>query len=43
LVGKNLTDEETTMWVNDMPFFRTAHFAAIDPTRNIGIQARWAF
>lgn len=43
LVGKNLTDEETTMWVNDVPFFRGAHFAAIDGMRNIGIQAKYAF
>lgn len=43
LVGKNLTNEETTMWVNDMPFFRTAHFGAIDGLRNIGIQAKYEF
>ncbi len=43
LVGKNLTDEKTTMWVNDVPFFRTAFFAAVDPSRNIGIQARYEF
>jgi outer membrane receptor protein involved in Fe transport len=43
LVGKNLTDEETTMWVNDVPFFRGAHFASLDGTRNIGIQARYEF
>ncbi len=43
LVGKNLTDEETTMWVNDVPFFRGAHFAAYDQSRNIGIQARYEF
>jgi iron complex outermembrane recepter protein len=43
LVGKNLTDEKTTMWVNDMPFFRSSFFGAIDPPRNIGIQARYEF
>jgi outer membrane receptor protein involved in Fe transport len=43
LVGKNLTDEETTMWVNDVPFFRGAHFAAYDQSRNFGIQARYEF
>jgi outer membrane receptor protein involved in Fe transport len=43
LVGKNLTDEKTTMWINDMPFFRSAHFGAIDGLRNIGIQAKYEF
>ena len=43
IVGKNLTDEETTMWVNDVPFFRGAFFAGIDQTRNIGLQAKYNF
>ncbi len=43
LVGKNLTDERTTTWVNDVPFFRGAHFASIDQPRSIGIQARYEF
>jgi len=41
LVGKNLSNEKTSMWVNDVPFFRGAQFAAIDPPRSIGIQARY--
>ena len=40
LVGKNLTDEETTTWVNDIPFFRGAFFASIDPPRSFGVQGR---
>ena len=43
LVGKNLTDEETSTWVNDVPFFRGAMFATTDPSRSIGIQARYEF
>ena len=43
LVGKNLSNEKTTMWVNDVPFFRGAQFAAIDPPRSIGVQARYEF
>ena len=43
LVGKNLTDEKTTTWVNDVPFFRGAFFGSIDPGRSIGVQARYAF
>ena len=40
LVGKNLTDEKTTTWVNDIPFFRGAFFASIDPPRSFGVQGR---
>lgn len=43
LVGKNLTDEETTTWVNDVPFFRGAFFGAIDPPRSIGVQGKYEF
>jgi len=45
LVGKNLTDEETTTWVNDHPVFNAhgAYFAAIDPPRSIGLQAKYQF
>ena len=41
LVGKNLTDEKTTTWVNDVPFFRGAMFATIDPPRTFGVQAKY--
>jgi outer membrane receptor protein involved in Fe transport len=40
VVGKNLTDEKTTTWVNDIPFFRGAFFASIDPPRSFGVQGR---
>ena len=43
LVGKNLTDEETSTWINDVPFFRGSMFATIDPRRSIGIQAKYEF
>lgn len=43
LVGKNLTDEKTTTWVNDVPFFRGAFFGSIDPPRSIGVQGRYEF
>ena len=38
-----VSDEKTTTWVNDVPFFRGAFFGAIDPPRSIGIQARYEF
>ncbi len=40
LVGKNLTEEKVTTWVNDVPFFRGAFFGSIDPPRSFGLQAR---
>ncbi len=43
LVGKNLTDEDTTTWINDVPFFRGAYFGSIDPPRSIGVQANYQF
>ena len=42
LVGKNLTDEETTTWVNDVPVFRGAYFGFIDPPRTVGVQVQFA-
>lgn len=43
LVGKNLTDEGTTTWINDVPFFRGSYFGSIDPPRSIGIQGRMSW
>ena len=45
LVGKNLTDEKTTTWVNDHPVFNAhnAYFASIDPPRSIGVQLKYQF
>jgi len=45
LVGKNLTDEATTTWVNDHPVFNNhgAYFAQIDPPRSIGVQFKYEF
>jgi outer membrane receptor protein involved in Fe transport len=47
LVGKNLTDKETTTWVNDHPVFNAAaleaYFASIDPPRSLGLQAKYNF
>jgi iron complex outermembrane recepter protein len=40
LVGKNLTDEQTTTWVNDGPFFEGACFGSSKPPRSFEIQAR---
>ena len=39
-VGKNLTDEMTTTWVNDVPVFRGAYFGFVDPPRSYGVQFR---
>ena len=45
LVGKNLTEEKTTTWVNDHPVFNNhgAYFAQIDPPRSIGLQVKYQF
>lgn len=43
LVGKNLTGEKTTNWVNDVPFFRGSYFGSIDPPRSLGVQAKYKF
>ena len=42
LIGKNLTDEKTTSWGNDVPlgaFIGNNYFQFIDPPRTIGLQA----
>jgi outer membrane receptor protein involved in Fe transport len=47
LLGKNLTDEETTTWGNDVPLagqgFGETYFQHIDPPRSLEIQARYQF
>jgi len=43
LVGKNLTNQKTTTWINDVPLIRGAFFGFIDPPRNFGIQAKLGF
>ncbi|MFB3079945.1 MAG: TonB-dependent receptor domain-containing protein [Lysobacterales bacterium] len=43
LIGKNLSDETTTTWVNDVPFFRGAFFGSMDAPRTLGVQARYQF
>ncbi|MGI9287262.1 MAG: TonB-dependent receptor [Pseudomonadales bacterium] len=47
LLGKNLTDEETTTWGNDVPLagqgFGETYFQHIDPPRSVEIQARYQF
>ena len=45
--GKNLSDEETTTWGNDVPLagqgFSETYFQHIDPPRSYEIQARYNF
>ncbi len=43
LIGKNLTDEETVTYVNDMPLFNGARQGRMDAPRNIGIRGRLRF
>lgn len=47
LVGKNLTDEATFMWGNDIPLgpqgFNGSYFKLIDPPRSVEINARYNF
>jgi outer membrane receptor protein involved in Fe transport len=47
LLGKNLTDEETTTWGNDVPLgqfgFYDTYFQIIDAPRSFEIQARYRF
>lgn len=47
LLGKNLTDEETTTWGNDVPLaaqgFSETYFQHIDPPRSLEIQAAYNF
>ena len=47
LVGKNLTDEATFMWGNDIPLgtlgFRGSYFKLIDPPRTVELAARMNF
>lgn len=47
VVGKNLTDEETTAWGNDVPLgslgFDFTYFQHIDPPRTVEFQARYSF
>ncbi|MGI9288314.1 MAG: TonB-dependent receptor [Pseudomonadales bacterium] len=47
VVGKNLSDEETTTWGNDVPLgsfgFDFTYFQFIDPPRTVEVQARYSF
>ena len=47
ILGKNLTDEETTTWGNDVPLggqgFDGTYFQHINAPRSYEIQARYRF
>ncbi len=47
LIGKNITDEETFTWGNDVPLgglgFAFTYFQHIDPPRTLEVQARYNF
>ncbi|MDX1736484.1 MAG: TonB-dependent receptor, partial [Halioglobus sp.] len=47
LLGKNLTDEKTTVWGNDIPLgqfgFYDSYFQIIDAPRSFELQARYRF
>ncbi len=43
LIGKNLTDEETFSFGNDVPLSAGSYFAHYDVTRTIAAQVRWNF
>jgi hypothetical protein len=41
LIGRNLTDEDTSHVGNDVPGITGAHYRAYDQPRSIAIQARF--
>lgn len=44
IIGKNLTDEKTFIWKNDVPFTNSnSYFALPDRPRSIAVQARYRF
>jgi iron complex outermembrane receptor protein len=47
VIGKNLADEATTTFGNDVPLgslgFDGTYFQHIDPPRTITLQGRWSF
>lgn len=44
LIGKNLTDEKTTIWNQDVPFTNSnSYFALPNRPRSIAVQARYSF
>ncbi|MFV8816140.1 TonB-dependent receptor [Haliea sp. E17] len=43
LLGKNLTDEETFNFGNDVPLAPGSYFAHYDRTRTLAVQLRWNF
>jgi hypothetical protein len=43
LLGKNLTDEETVSYVNDMPLFNGARQARMDAPRSFAVRGRLRF
>lgn len=43
LIGKNITDEKTTTWVNDTPFARGSYFGFIDQPSTLGVQFHLAY
>ncbi|MFV0277229.1 MAG: TonB-dependent receptor, partial [Parahaliea sp.] len=48
LIGKNITDERTSSWINDFtlngfPGRQNSYQALLDPPRTIGVQAMYRF
>ncbi len=43
LIGKNLTDEVTTSYVNDTPLFNGARQARLDQPRSVALRGRFRF
>ncbi len=47
VIGRNLTDEKTTVWGNDVPLaaqgFSQTYFQHIDAPRSFELQARYRF
>jgi len=43
LIGKNLTDEDTYSYVNDMPLFNGARQGRLDAPRSYAVRARYRF
>lgn len=43
LIGKNLTDEDTVSYVNDMPLFDGSRQARMDQPRSVAVRGRFRF
>ena len=43
LITRNLTDEETFSYANDVPLFPDSHFVGVESGRTIAVRGRYRF